>query len=87
MTDKRFENIKILISIQKCTPVRNFSHFVELQIMTPNLSHKMSDKNFEKINIKTEISIQQSNTLKKFKFWDQIYPQNMNEKNFEKNKH
>ena len=57
MTDKRFENIKILISIQKCTPVRNFSHFVELQIMTPNLSHKMSDKNFEKINIKTEISI------------------------------
>ena len=47
----------------------------------------MSDKNFEKINIKTEISIQQSNTLKKFKFWDQIYPQNMNEKNFEKNKH
>ena len=57
MTDKRFENIKILIRIQKCTPVRNFSHFVELQIMTPNLSHKMSDKNFEKINIKTEISI------------------------------
>ena len=39
MTDKNFEkiNIKIVISIQQCTPLRNFSPFIELQIMEPNL--------------------------------------------------
>ena len=39
MTGKNFEriNIKIVISIQQFTPVRNFSHLVELQIMGPNL--------------------------------------------------
>ena len=42
MTDKHFEkiNIKIVISIQQFTPVRNFSHFVELQIMGLNLPKK-----------------------------------------------
>ena len=60
MTDKNFEkiNIKIVINIQQCTPLRNFSHFIELQIMGLNLPPKnMNDKNFEKINIKIEISI------------------------------
>ena len=42
MTDKNFEkiNIKIVISTQQGTPVRNLSHFVELQIMRPNLPQK-----------------------------------------------
>ena len=42
LSDKNFEkiNIKIVISIQQCTPLRNFSHFVELQIMGPNLPKK-----------------------------------------------
>ena len=55
MTDKKLKkiNIKIVISIQQFTPVRNFSHFVELQIMGPNLS----DKNFGKININIITSI------------------------------
>ena len=37
--DKNFEriNIKIVISIQQFTLVRNFSHLVELQIIGPNL--------------------------------------------------
>ena len=34
-------NIKIVISMQQFTPVRNFSHFVELQIMGPNLPPKI----------------------------------------------
>ena len=37
-----------MISIQQCTPVRNFSHFVGLQIMGPNLPKIMTGKNFEK---------------------------------------
>ena len=50
MNGKTFEkiNIKIVISIHQCTPLRSFSHFVELQIMGPK---------FEKINIKIVISI------------------------------
>ena len=42
MTDINFEkiNIKIVISIQQSTPLRNFNHFVELQIMDPNLPKK-----------------------------------------------
>ena len=43
MTDKNFEkrNIKIVISMQQFTPIRSFSHFVELQIMGPNLPKKI----------------------------------------------
>ena len=43
VNDKSFEktNIKIIISIQQCTPLRNFSHFVKLQIMGPNLPPKI----------------------------------------------
>ena len=39
MTDKNFEkiNIKIVIRIQQFIPVRNFSHFLELQIIGLNL--------------------------------------------------
>ena len=50
MTDKDFEkiNIKIVISIQQFTPVRNFSHFVELQITGPNLSKKCEWQKFGK---------------------------------------
>ena len=42
MTDKNFEkiDIKIVMSMQQCTTVRNFSQFVELQIMRPNLPKK-----------------------------------------------
>ena len=42
MIDKNFEKIimKIVISIQQCTPLWNFSHFVELQIMGRNLPQK-----------------------------------------------
>ena len=43
MTNKNFEkiNIKIVISIQQFTTVWNFRHFVELQIMGPNLPKKI----------------------------------------------
>ena len=43
MTDKNFEkiNIKTAITIQQCTPLKYFSHLVELQIMGPNLSPKI----------------------------------------------
>ena len=39
MSDKNFGkiNIKIVISIQQCTPLQNFSHFVELQFLRPHL--------------------------------------------------
>ena len=42
MNNKTFEkiNIKIVISIQQYTLVRYFNHFVELQIMRPNLPKK-----------------------------------------------
>ena len=43
MTDKNSEkiNIKIVISIQQSTPLRNFSHFIEIHIMGPNLPKKI----------------------------------------------
>ena len=43
MNDKTFEKIiiKIVINIEQCTPLRNFSHFVKLQIMGPNLPQKI----------------------------------------------
>ena len=59
-TDNNFEkiNIKVVIGIQQCTPLRNFNHSVELQIMGPNLPQKnMNNKSSEKINMKIEISI------------------------------
>ena len=39
---KNFEkvNIKIVISIQQCNPLRNFSQFEEVQITRPNLPKK-----------------------------------------------
>ena len=42
MIDKNLENIniKIVKSIKQYTPLRNFSHFVEFQIMEPNLPQK-----------------------------------------------
>ena len=60
MTDKNFEkiNFKIVISIQKCTPLQNFSHFVELQTYGTKFAQKdMADKKFKKINIEIETSI------------------------------
>ena len=60
MTDKNFEKIKfkIVISIQKCTPLQNFSHFVELQTYGTKFAQKdMADKKFKKINIEIEMSI------------------------------
>ena len=73
MNGKNFEkiNIKTIISIQQCTPLRNFSQFDEIQITGPNLPKKMSDKNFEKINIKILISMQKYNPVSNFSFWDQ----------------
>ena len=51
-------NIEIVKRIQQCTSLRNFSHFVELQIMGPNLSiNNITYKKIEKINNKTVISI------------------------------
>ena len=44
MTDKNFENIKIkivIVGIQQFTPIQNFSHFIEIQIMGPNLPKKI----------------------------------------------
>ena len=43
MTDKNFEkiNIKIVISIQQFTPLQNFSHFKEIQIVGPNWPKKI----------------------------------------------
>ena len=42
MNEETFEkiNIKFVISIQQCTPLRNFSHFVELQVLGANLPKK-----------------------------------------------
>ena len=59
MNDKNFEkmNIKIVLSIYQCTPVRNFSQFVKLHNLGPNLPKKINEKNFEKINAKIVISI------------------------------
>ena len=43
LNDKTFEkiNIKIAVGIQQCTPLQNFSHFVELPIMGPNMPKKI----------------------------------------------
>ena len=43
MNDKIFEKIiiKIVISIQQCTSLRNFSDFVKLQIMGSNFPQKI----------------------------------------------
>ena len=60
MTDKDFEkiNIKIIISKQQFTPLQNFSHFEELQIVRQNWPQiNMSGKNFGKININIVTSI------------------------------
>ena len=60
MNDQKFEkktNINMVISTQQYTPVRIFSHFVELQTMGPKFPKNMTHKNFEKINIKIIISI------------------------------
>ena len=61
------------------------------------LKKNMTDKNFEKINIKIIIVTQQchdnshlhqiSVNLENFRFWDQICRKNMNEKNFKKYKY
>ena len=49
---------KIVISIQQCTPVPNFSQFGELQDLELNLPKKsMNDKIFEKTNVKIVIRI------------------------------
>ena len=40
--------IKIVISIQQCNPVRISTHFVELQIMGPNLPKKWLPKILDK---------------------------------------
>ena len=50
-------SIKIEISIKQFPSVPNFSQFKDLQIFGPNLAKNMNKKNFEKINIKTVISI------------------------------
>ena len=53
----------------------------------------MNDKNFKKINIKIEISIQQSTSVPDVSQFKELQilrlnlPKYMNEKNFEKNKH
>ena len=43
MSENFFEkiNLQFVISIQQFTPVRNFKHFVELQIMVTNLPKKI----------------------------------------------
>ena len=50
-------NIKTETNIQQSTSVPNFSQFEEIQILAPRLPKKYKEKNFEKINIKTVISI------------------------------
>ena len=75
MTDKNFEkiNIKIMLSIQQSSPLRNFSHSIELQIVGQNLTHEnMTDKKFEKINIKIRISIWQSNSVLNFSQFEEL---------------
>ena len=42
----------------------------------------MNDKNFVKIKIKIDVSIQQSTSVPNFRFWEQICQTNMNEKDF-----
>ena len=44
MTDKNFEKIEIkivIVGIQQFTPIQNFSHFIGLQIMGPDLPKKI----------------------------------------------
>ena len=50
MNEKDFKkiNIKIEISTWPSTSVQNFSQFEELQILGPNLSQNMNEKDFEK---------------------------------------
>ena len=58
MNEKNFENIdiKTVISIYQCTPLRNFNQLEEIQIMGPNCPKNMSDKNFGKIKLIIVIS-------------------------------
>ena len=44
MNDKKFEklNIKIVITPQQCTPIRNFNQFEERQILEPNQIKQMN---------------------------------------------
>ena len=75
MTVKNFEkvNIKIVISIHHCTPLRNFSHFVELQIMGPNLpKNNMTYKKLEKTNIEIETSISRSTSVPNFSQFEEL---------------
>ena len=61
-------------------PFTIFCKFIKLEILRPNFAKKMSGKNFDKINMKTKISI---------KFLHQgpnLTKKHMNEKNFEKNR-
>ena len=70
MNEKNFEKItfKIVISIQQCTPVPNFSYLGETQILGQNLPTKeMNDKNFEKINNKFRIGIEQCTPVPNFR--------------------
>ena len=75
MTDKNFEkiNIKIMLSLQQSSPLRNFSHSIELQTVGQNLTQEnMTDKKFEKINIKIRISIWQSNSVPNFSQFEEL---------------
>ena len=38
-------------------PFTIFCKFIKLEILRPNFAKKMSDKNFDKINMKTKICI------------------------------
>ena len=50
MNDKTFEkiNIKIVISIQQCTPLRNLSFYRTSDYGTKYAQKNMTDKKFEK---------------------------------------
>ena len=67
---------------------RIFSQSEELYILRPNLSQNMNKNDFEKINIKMEISTWPSTSVpnlsqfEELQILDQICPKNMNEKNF-----
>ena len=67
--------------MQQCIYVQNFSQFAKLQTFGPNLSKNMTDKSFEKINIKIIISIQQCTSSE---YRTKFAPKNMTDKNLNK---
>ena len=56
----------------KCNCLANLSQFEELQILGPKLSQNMNEKDFEKINIKMEISTWRCTSVPNFSQFEEL---------------